>query len=64
MYENLKDLGGFSYEFKDGSFSFSPLPQYFGLHKMISTFQVHFTLDSKTVHHSLIISKDRKTATF
>ncbi|XP_057582954.1 tripartite motif-containing protein 60-like [Hippopotamus amphibius kiboko] len=61
-YGNLESPADISYELKKEIFTLSP--QYFGLHKMISTFQVHLTLDAETAHHSLKISQDRKTATF
>ncbi|XP_007471601.1 PREDICTED: tripartite motif-containing protein 60 [Lipotes vexillifer] len=60
MYENLESPAGFSYDLKEEVFT---LPQqYFGLHKMISTFHVDLTFNPETAHHSLIISQDRKTA--
>ncbi|TKC43155.1 hypothetical protein EI555_006203, partial [Monodon monoceros] len=61
-YENLESPTGFSYDLKEEVFT---LPQqYFGLHKMISTFHVDLTFNPETAHHSLIISQDRKMATF
>ncbi|XP_057582953.1 tripartite motif-containing protein 75-like [Hippopotamus amphibius kiboko] len=61
-YGNLESPADISYELKKEIFTLPP--QYFGLHKMISTFQVHLTLDAETAHHSLKISEDRKTASF
>ncbi|KAB0388700.1 hypothetical protein E2I00_002049, partial [Balaenoptera physalus] len=61
-YGNLKSPAAFSYKLKKAVFTLPP--QYFGLHKMICTFQVHLTLDAETAHHSLKVSQDRKTATF
>nr|XP_015108052.2 tripartite motif-containing protein 60-like [Vicugna pacos] len=61
-YENLESPAAISYEVKKEVFTLPP--QYFGLHKMISTFQVHLTLEPKTAHQSLRISQDQKTATF
>ncbi|XP_054431959.1 tripartite motif-containing protein 60-like [Pteronotus mesoamericanus] len=62
VYENLETPAAFSCELKEETFTL--LPQYFGLHKMISTFQVDLTLDPETAHHNLTISPDRKTAIF
>ncbi|XP_015108052.3 tripartite motif-containing protein 60-like [Vicugna pacos] len=61
-YENLESPAAISYEVKKEVFTLPP--QYFGLHRMISTFQVHLTLEPKTAHQSLRISQDQKTATF
>ncbi|EPY79765.1 hypothetical protein CB1_000894002 [Camelus ferus] len=61
-YENLESPAAFWSEVKKEVFTLPP--QYFGLHKMIRTFQVHLTLEPETAHHSLQISQDRKTATF
>ncbi|XP_045654561.1 tripartite motif-containing protein 60-like [Ursus americanus] len=61
-YEHLQPPPAFSYELKKEVCSLPP--QYFGLQKMISTFQVDLTLDPETAHHTLLISQDRKTATF
>ncbi|XP_036914126.1 tripartite motif-containing protein 60-like [Sturnira hondurensis] len=61
-YENLVTPAVFSYELKE-EICILP-PHYFGLHKMISTFQVDLTLDPETAHPSLIISRDRKSMTY
>ncbi|XP_047654059.1 tripartite motif-containing protein 75-like [Phacochoerus africanus] len=61
-FENLESPAGFSYELNKEIFTLPP--QYFGLHKMISTFQDHLTLDAETAHGSLILSQGGKTATF
>lgn len=60
-YECLQPPVAFSYKLKKEVCSLPP--QYFGLQKMISTFQVDLTLDPETAHHTLLISQDRKTAT-
>ncbi|XP_044622602.2 tripartite motif-containing protein 75-like [Equus asinus] len=61
-YEQLKAPEDFSYELKEDSCNFPP--HYFGLQKMISTFQVDLTLDPETAHPNLIISKDRKSVIY
>ena len=61
-YENLATPAVFSYELKK-EICILP-PHYFGLHKMISTFEADLTLDPETAHPSLIISRDRKSVTY
>lgn len=61
-YEKLATPAVFSYELKK-EICILP-PHYFGLHKMISTFQVDLTMDPQTAHPSLIISRDRKSMTY
>ncbi|KAM5307286.1 tripartite motif-containing protein 60-like [Glossophaga mutica] len=61
-YENLATPAVFSYELKNESCILPP--HYFGLHKMISTFQEDLALDPETAHPSLIISRDRKSMTY
>ncbi|XP_063494422.1 tripartite motif-containing protein 60-like [Symphalangus syndactylus] len=60
-YDNLKTPAVFSYESKKESLSFPP--HYFGLQRIISTFQ-DLILDPETAHPSLIISRDRKSVIF
>ncbi|KAF0885347.1 TRI60 protein, partial [Crocuta crocuta] len=62
MYEQLETPAVFSYKLRKEICSLPP--QYFGLQKTISTFQVDLTLDPQTAHHNLLISEDRKTITF
>ncbi|XP_057582951.1 tripartite motif-containing protein 60-like [Hippopotamus amphibius kiboko] len=61
-YGNLEIPEAFPYHLTKETFTLPP--QYFGLHKMISTFHVDLTFNPETAHHSLIMSQDRKTATF
>lgn len=49
----------FSYEFRKERCSLPP--HYFGLQRMISTFQVDLTLDPKTAHSSLSVSENKKS---
>uniref|UniRef100_A0A5F8ARI8 RING-type domain-containing protein n=1 Tax=Macaca mulatta TaxID=9544 RepID=A0A5F8ARI8_MACMU len=58
-YENLKTPAVFSYESKKESLSLSP--HYFGLQRIMSTFQEDLMLDPETAHRSLTISRERKS---
>ncbi|MBZ3871823.1 Tripartite motif-containing protein 60 [Sciurus carolinensis] len=58
-YTDIKPPAVFSYELKTENYH--PPPHYFGLQKMISTFQVDLTLDSQTSHPNLVISADGKS---
>ncbi|XP_032991325.1 tripartite motif-containing protein 60-like [Rhinolophus ferrumequinum] len=61
-YAHIETPAVFSYELKKESCTLPP--HYFGLHKMISTFQVDLTLDPETAHACLIVSRDRKRVMF
>lgn len=58
-YEQLSAPDAISCEFKKKHSTLPP--HYFGLQKMMSTFQVNLTLDPKTAHSSLTVSEDRKS---
>lgn len=58
-YEQLFTPDICSYELKKGSCILPP--HYFGLHRMMSTFQVELTLNPETAHPSITVSEDRKS---